>query len=47
MAQLRDMAAAKGFDLSVLVPVQQAGCSYAAFPTQQASGILSGAGFSG
>ena len=46
VAQLRDMAAAKGFDLSVLVPVQQAGCTYAPFPTQT-SGIFSGGGFSG
>ena len=32
VTQMRDVAAAKGLDLSVLVPVLQSGCSYAPFP---------------
>ncbi len=47
--QLRQVAAAKGFDLSVLVPVQQQGCSYAPFPESSGAGTPSGpfGGFSG
>jgi hypothetical protein len=37
VALLRDLAANKGFDLSVLVPVQQEGCSYSPFPEGGAS----------
>jgi len=33
VTQLRGIAADKGFDLSVLKPVQQAGCSYLPFPS--------------
>ena len=35
--KLQGIAAAKGFDLSVLVRVQQAGCSYQPFPTSAGS----------
>jgi hypothetical protein len=38
VAQLRSVAAAKGFDLTVLLKVQQAGCTYAPFPEGAASG---------
>jgi len=44
LAQLRGIAADKGFDLSVLAPVQQSGCSYAPFPAQAPAPF---AGFSG
>ena len=33
VTQMRDVAATKGFDLSVLKPVLQNGCSYAPFPS--------------
>ena len=45
--QLRGIAAAKGFDLSVLAPVQQSGCSYAPFPENAAPAPFAGAPFSG
>lgn len=35
---VRDVASSKGLDLSVLVPVPQAGCQYASFPQQNATG---------
>jgi hypothetical protein len=43
VATLRGIAAEKGFDLSVLLKVQQAGCSYAPFPESAASGGGGGA----
>ena len=46
LAQLRGVAADKGFDLTVLAPVQQSGCSYVPFPAApQAPAPF--AGFSG
>lgn len=35
---VRDVAASKGFDLSVLVPVPQQGCTYAQFPADAPGG---------
>lgn len=37
---MRGVAASKGFDVSVLVPVAQAGCSYEPFPAQPGPAFL-------